>query len=159
MRKIIPAILTGVFMSACTALDCPLNNIVSVRFDLKGAVDTLSDTLTISAMRTTGTDTILFNKGVETTYFLLPMSYTQDEDRLLFEVADTAAKTKIKDTVTIAKTNQPHFESVDCSPAIFHTITSVTHTGNAIDSIVINNPNVDNDETKENLYIYFHPGN
>ena len=85
------------------------------------------------------------------------MSYSQDEDELRFEMIDTITKTVTTDIVKIQKTNQPHFESVDCNPAFFHTITGVTHTKNAIDSVVINNPNVDTDETKEHLYIYFHP--
>lgn len=159
MRKIIPLLIVIVLICSCTALDCPMNNTVSVRFDLRGPVDTLSDTLTVLAVRKTGADSILFNRGVETTYFMLPMSYVQEEDELLFEMIDTVTKTLTTDVVKIAKTNQSHFESVDCNPSIFHTITGVSHTTNAIDSIVINNPNVDNDETKEHLYIYFRPRN
>jgi len=159
MRRIIPLLFAVISLAACTALDCPMNNTVSVRFDLRGSVDTLSDTLTVSAVRKTGADTVLFNRGVETTSFMLPMSYAQEEDELLFEMIDTVTKTLTTDVVKIKKTNQSHFESVDCNPSIYHTITGVSHTKNAIDSIVINNPNVDNDETKEHLYIYFRPRN
>lgn len=157
MRKIIPILIAALLIAACTTLDCPMNNTVSVRFALRGPVDTLADTLTIMAVRPDKDDSTLFNRGVETTYFLLPMSYSQDEDELRFEMIDTITKTVTTDIVKIQKTNQPHFESVDCNPAFFHTITGVTHTKNAIDSVVINNPNVDTDETKEHLYIYFHP--
>lgn len=157
MRKIIPMLIAALLITACTTLDCPMNNTVSVRFALRGLVDTLADTLTIMAVRPDKDDSTLFNRGVETTHFLLPMSYSQDEDELRFEMIDTITKTVTTDIVKIQKTNQPHFESVDCNPAFFHTITGVTHTKNAIDSVVINNPNVDTDETKEHLYIYFHP--
>ena len=157
MRKIIPMLIAALLITACTTLDCPMNNTVSVRFALRGLVDTLADTLTIMAVRPDKDDSTLFNRGVETTYLLLPMSYSQDEDELRFEMIDTITKTVTTDIVKIQKTNQPHFESVDCNPAFFHTITGVTHTKNAIDSVVINNPNVDTDETKEHLYIYFHP--
>ena len=157
MRKIIPMLIVALLITACTTLDCPMNNTVSVRFALRGLVDTLADTLTIMAVRPDKDDSTLFNRGVETTYLLLPMSYSQDEDELRFEMIDTITKTVTTDIVKIQKTNQPHFESVDCNPAFFHTITGVTHTKNAIDSVVINNPNVDTDETKEHLYIYFHP--
>ena len=157
MRKIIPILIAALLITACTTLDCPMNNTVSVRFALRGPVGTLADTLTIMAVRPDKDDSTLFNRGVETTYFLLPMSYSQDEDELRFEMIDTITKTVTTDIVKIQKTNQPHFESVDCNPAFFHTITGVTHTKNAIDSVVINNPNVDTDETKEHLYIYFHP--
>ena len=157
MRKIIPMLIVALLITACTTLDCPMNNTVSVRFALRGPVDTLADTLTIMAVRPDKDDSTLFNRGVETTHFLLPMSYSQDEDERRFEMIDTITKTVTTDIVKIQKTNQPHFESVDCNPAFFHTITGVTHTKNAIDSVVINNPNVDTDETKEHLYIYFHP--
>ena len=150
-------LIAALLITACTTLDCPMNNTVSVRFALRGLVDTLADTLTIMAVRPDKDDSTLFNRGVETTYLLLPMSYSQDEDELRFEMIDTITKTVTTDIVKIQKTNQPHFESVDCNPAFFHTITGVTHTKNAIDSVVINNPNVDTDETKEHLYIYFHP--
>lgn len=150
-------LIAALLITACTTLDCPMNNTVSVRFALRGPVDTLADTLTIMAVRPDKDDSTLFNRGVETTYLLLPMSYSQDEDELRFEMIDTITKTVTTDIVKIQKTNQPHFESVDCNPAFFHTITGVTHTKNAIDSVVINNPNVDTDETKEHLYIYFHP--
>ena len=150
-------LIAALLITACTTLDCPMNNTVSVRFALRGLVDTLADTLTIMAVRPDKDDSTLFNRGVETTHFLLPMSYSQDEDELRFEMIDTITKTVTTDIVKIQKTNQPHFESVDCNPAFFHTITGVTHTKNAIDSVVINNPNVDTDETKEHLYIYFHP--
>lgn len=157
MRKIVPLLFAILILAACTTLDCPMNNTVSARFCLKGPVDTLADTLTIAAIRTDGSDSTLFNRGVKTTYFLLPMSYSQDEDELRFEMIDTVTKQTVTDVVKIQKTNQPHFESVDCNPAYFHTITGVTHTKNGIDSIKINDPNVDTDETKEHLYIYFHP--
>ncbi|HCE47604.1 MAG TPA: hypothetical protein DEQ84_02875, partial [Prevotellaceae bacterium] len=56
----------------------------------------------------------------------------------------------------------PHFVSLDCSTAFFHTITGVRITRRTptadittvIDSIVVANPDVNYDE-KENLKIYF----
>ena len=76
MRKIIPMLIVALLITACTTLDCPMNNTVSVRFALRGPVDTLADTLTIMAVRPDKDDSTLFNRGVETTHFLLPMSYS-----------------------------------------------------------------------------------
>ncbi|MBQ7422330.1 MAG: hypothetical protein IJV27_09350 [Prevotella sp.] len=146
------------FLCACSSIDCPLNNTVYMRIALKGDVDTLKDTLTISTVRTDGADTILFNQGVNLTYVTVPMSYAQDEDALIFQISDTTGVTK-RDTLWIAKQNQSHFESVDCSPSYFHTITAVSHSRNNIDSVTINEPNVDYDATKEHLYLYLHPRN
>ena len=59
------------------------------------------------------------------------------------------------DTVTVEKIDEMHFESVDCNPSFFHTISRVTHTKHVIDSIVIQNPKVDYDSQREHFRIYF----
>lgn len=160
MRKIVPIFLFMSILAACTSVDCPLENTVYTKYniyDSKNVTDTLTDTLTISTKRSNGTDSVLINKDLNITSFSLPISFTQPEDFLIFTVA---GKTKTStDTVRIAKTNTPHFESVDCSPSYFHVITNVSHTKNAIDSIVVNNPNVTYDATKETFHIYFKSSN
>ena len=85
------------------------------------------------------------------------MSYQKPTDELLFLYTDAKGKQAL-DTVRVNKTDKSHFESVDCPPSFFHTITSVECTKHRIDSIVIHDPNVDYDETKQHLYIYFNSG-
>lgn len=156
MRKIIPFIILISLVSACSSIDCPLQNTVYTVYKLKssaGAADTLTDTLTISTQKSDGTDSVLINKDINISSFSLPVSYTNDKDVLIFQLADSTASTT--DTVTVSKTNSPHFESIDCSPSYFHTITSVNCSHHAIDSIVINNSNVNYDDTKETFHIYF----
>ena len=82
------------------------------------------------------------------------MIYSGDSDRLRFVFTSKDGLTTV-DTVTVGKTNVSHFESVDCSPVFFHTLTSVAATGTRISRIEINNPNVDYDGTKENILIRF----
>ena len=155
MRKIISfLLLTAIAFSACTSIDCPLNNRVYCKFKLSGSVATLSDTLYISTKRNDGNDTVLINRDVNVDSFSLPMSYSHSEDIFFVERRNTSGKSTI-DTVTTAKDNLPHFESVDCNPAIFHTVKSVTYTKNDIDSIVIKNRNVTYDAEKVHFYIYF----
>lgn len=141
---------------ACSEVNCPLNTTVYSQYAVKG--DTLNDTLTVITLRPDSNDAVMLNRLVGARGFYLPMSYAHDADELLFLYTDTAGR-QMLDTVTVMKTNRPHFESVDCPPAYFHTITDVSHTRNRIDSIVINNANVDYDETKQHLYIYFNRGN
>ena len=156
MRKIIPIILIVVaVMVSCTTLDCPLNNTVYAKYKLKGSIAKLSDTLTISTTRLAGSDSVLINKDVNIDSFILPMSYTQPEDVFFFEMRDTVLHEVFKDTVKVKKEDQPHFESVDCKPSYFHTITSIETTHNRIDSIVINHKEVNYDATKTHFYIYF----
>ena len=56
-------------------------------------------------------------------------------------------------TICIKKENYPHFESVDCQAAYFHKITAVSSTQHIIESIHLNNPDV-NYDTNENIHLY-----
>ena len=153
---IVVIMLTG--LAACSSIDCPLNSLVYTQYQLMnaaGRVDTLADTLTISTKRTDGNDSVLINRSVRTTEFSLPISYSQPQDVFFVETIDTLTKTVTLDTITVEKIDRPHFESVDCSPSYFHTITAVGTTHNAIDSVVINNPDVDYDTSRKHFNIYF----
>ena len=158
MRKVAVATLTIFILSACSSIDCPVQNVVATVWQLhktNGTLDTLTtDTLTITSQRRNGTDTILLNKSTSTASFELPISYTAPEDTLKFLVCDTVGNQKIS-YVYIKKENYPHFESVDCSASFFHQLTAVRWTGNAIDSIGINKSYVDYDLSTSHLYIYF----
>ena len=153
---IVVIMLTG--LAACSSIDCPLNSLVYTQYQLMnaaGRVDTLADTLTISTKRTDGNDSVLINRSMRTTEFSLPISYSQPQDVFFVETIDTLTKTVTLDTITVEKVDRPHFESVDCSPSYFHTITAVGTTHNAIDSVVINNPDVDYDTSRKHFNIYF----
>ena len=155
MRKIIPCLVFMVLaMVGCTSLDCPLNNTTYTKYRLMGNITTLKDTMTISTTKTEGTDSVLINKDVKVDSFILPMSYHQLEDVFYFEIRNQENQV-FKDTVTVKKEDFSHFESVDCNPAFFHTITEVKTTHNLIDSIVINNKDVNYDASKAHFYIYF----
>lgn len=155
MRKIIYVILLLTIVSACSTINCPLNNIVYVRLNMAGAVDTLKDTLTVWTVREDGTDSILINKNINTTSLKLHISYTQEADTWVLSAKDTLRKETINDTICISKTNQPHFESVDCGPVFFHDITGVTFTTHLLQNVTINKTKVDYDATQPHLYIYY----
>ena len=167
MRKIVEnkfralpflAVAAMLLAVSCASIDCPMNSLVYTQYQLRtpgGAVDTLVETLTISTTRTDGYDSVLINKNVATTEFSLPISYSQPEDVFFIETKDSVLKNSIFDTITVTKEDYPHFESVDCSPAFFHTITGVNCTHNVIDSVVIVNPDVNYDTSQKHFYIYF----
>lgn len=157
MRKIIAAIIGIVAICACSSIDCPVDNVVATVYSLKkstGAADTLRDTLSILTFRNDGSDSILLNRSVNTTSIQLPISYVGAADTLYFVVADTSNVTTI-DRVVVKKTNTPHFESVDCAAAYFHTIDEVETTHNRIDSVSINKRSVNYDLSTPHIYIYF----
>ncbi|MCD8290730.1 MAG: DUF6452 family protein [Prevotella sp.] len=145
------------FVTACSGVDCPLDSLVYTQYQLlksDGQADTLRDTLTITTTKVNGMDSVLLNRLTNTTEFSLPISYTSPQDIFYFYMTDTFGIVR-SDIVTITKEDHPHFESVDCSPSYFHTITSVTCTNNNIDSIVIIHPEVNYDTSLKHFNIYF----
>lgn len=157
MRKAFAAIILTAMTSACTSIDCPVQNTVYTVYKLykaDGVADTLADTLTIYTCRKNGSDSILLNRKTKATTLDLPISYQNPTDTLIFELRDTFNVLR-RDTVWIDKTNQPHFESVDCNISYFHEIISVRWTNEAIDSIGINKKDVNYDASTEHFHIYF----
>lgn len=144
-------------MTACTSLDCPLNNTVYTKYKLRGENSLLADTLTISTVKVTGEDSVLLNRAVDVDSFILPMSYSRAADTLYMDFRDNKSG-RWMDTVVVEKLNHTHFEDVDCKPSFFHTITSVHTTHNRIDSIVINRKDVTYDYSTPHFYIYFNTG-
>lgn len=138
---------------ACSSINCPLQNTVYTFYQIQNSaerVDTLRDTLWVYTYRANGTDTLLLNSAIGLTKFKLPISQTAPADTLFFIWNDGAM-----DVVMLEKTNTPHVESVECSAAYFHEITSVSSTHVGIDTIIINNPNVNYDASKPHFYIRF----
>lgn len=149
MKKLVPILFFAMLLTACSSIECPLNNVVSTVFTLRKdslRPDTLLDTLTVYTKRSDGTDTILVNKLIGVSEFDIPMGHTSEKDELYFVIGE------FTDKVTITKTNQPHFESVDCTPSYFHTITDIQFDGSLIKNIIIKNAEVTYDSTT-NCYL------
>lgn len=149
MKKLL---MTAFVMSlvACSSIDCPVQNIVSVQYticDHNGVEYQLEDYLTIYSERSDGSDTTLLNLVTGISDFSLPISYSHPEDILVFVFAESDFTVMGSDTVWIKKQDIPHFESVDCSAAFFHEITDVRHTRHYIDSLVLLNRSVTYDQS------------
>ena len=159
MRRMTIALIALTAMTACTSIDCPVENNVATLYKLQkadGTQDTLHDTLTVLTRLARGVDTVILNKSVETTSFQLPISYTNAADTFTFvRKSDTR---ELTDTVWIEKTNLTQFESVDCKLVYFHDVTSLRHTRNGIDSISVKKGRIDYDSNTENFHIYFKTG-
>lgn len=154
MRKLIIFLFATVLLAACSSINCPLNSYVYTTYSLAGDIVPLPDTLTISTRIKGGNDSILINRDVNIDGFNLPISYQNPVDTLFLKMVN-ADNIVSFDTIMVAKTNIPHFESVDCSPNFFHTITSVEYTKHRIDSVVINNSNVSYEAVDAHFLIYF----
>ncbi len=151
--------VNAICFAACSNIDCPLSNTVSAKYTFYNsstkASAVIKDTLTVKAM---GTDTILYNLGVNLSELNLPVSYNHSADTLLFCVSNSG---EIRtDTLVVSHTNEAHFESIDCSPAMFHKITTAKVIRGAgstkvtqIDSVAVNNSKV-NYNVVENIKVY-----
>ncbi|MBR1388278.1 MAG: hypothetical protein IJ569_01495 [Prevotella sp.] len=153
--------LLCVLLGACSSVDCPVQNVVSVQYvicDSTGTERSLArDSLSILSQRNNGTDTVLLNRLVGKSSFSLPISYSHPEDILLFVFANSSRR--LVDTVWIKKEDIPHFESVDCNAAFFHELTDVRYTQHAIDSLVLKNRSVNYDVSTIHFHLYPKSGN
>jgi hypothetical protein len=160
MRRLFLLLILSVVLVACSSIECPIENTVAVNYavmkyqDGEEVADTLKDTLSIWTRKSDGTDTLLYNRGVNVRSFQLQISYTNPQDFFVFLVTDTFNVSTI-DTVWVSKEDIPHFESVDCAARYFHKLTNVRSTHEAIDTIIINNSSVTYDSSVKHLYIHF----
>ena len=158
MRRIVAIIFVLAAVASCVSFDCPVQNKVEYIFALKkptGGTDTMGiDTLSVWVHRVGRKDSLLLNRlcGAKATSFAVPASHVQPDDSLFTLLTDTTGKRWL-DTICIQKTDHPHFESVDCKAAYFHEINAVTITCHGIDSISINNKEVNYDQT-ETFFLY-----
>ncbi len=149
--------IAGLGLSACSSIDCPLNNRTYASFKLAGDVTKLVDTLTVSTpcnIDNPEEDTVLINRLVDTDSLSLPMSYQRTEDIYIFTFVQKDTELKTIDTLWVSKDNEPHFESVDCNPVMFHTIKDVRFTQRAIDDIKVNYNKVTYNDAKAHFLIY-----
>lgn len=155
------AALVGLLgLVGCNGSDCPLGNTVRMHgvFYKSGADSTtsISDTLSVIALPL---DTVLVSKTIDVSTLSLPLSNGEETDVLLFTW--TTAAGEVVDTMVVSKTNQAHFENLDCSASYFHSLRSVTFSERTptsafptvVDSVVIVNEEV-NYDTGENIRLY-----
>lgn len=176
MKKlpVIVLILLALFcIPSCEVEDCPINTISYARFQLVnqyGQSISYQDTLTVigqikadvirydtlsdgSLKEVLVHDSIisdtLINRETEVSAISIPLSY--DDETTLTLVYNNM----YKDLFTIHHRNIPYFTNLDCGTMMFYEVTGITPGQiNIMDSIVITNPNIDNNE-KENFKLYF----
>ena len=93
------------------------------------------------------TDTII-NKEKNLSALRLPLSYTE---KTVFTIHYNE---KIQDVIQVTHKNIPYVTDLECGTMMFHHIDDLAYTTNALDSIVLVNPDVNNEE-KQNFTIYY----
>ncbi len=159
--KILVAVLLLVVPTACTNIDSPLDNLVEMQCGLYTAEDhsqlTLADTLTVKACG--AKDTVLLNRAQGISSFLVPLKQAAERDTLLLHFSNASGQAAT-DTLFVSHANMPHFDSVDCPLAVFHTLQHVRWTSHAlglfpltVDSVAVVRQTVTY-ENVENLRIF-----
>lgn len=147
-------------LSACTSINCPLDNIVV--WTLTFYDSETEEALKIPAFLSIDAEGAgtLYNMGMGINSMPLPMSMSAPADTLYLRWRATEEATPVTDTLYVAHTNEPHFEAIDCPAAIFHTITDAHFTPHAnpyfpisIDSVSIRRHQVDYNDV-ENIRLY-----
>lgn len=146
-------------LSACSNIDCPLDNVVSLQCNLYDASTqsalTLSDVLSVTPA---GRDTLLLNQATGIKSFLLPLKEAGTQDTLLLHFANAQGAVQV-DSLFVNHTPQPHFESLDCPSSVFHTLNAVrvSAQGSAnsaiVDSVSLVRPIVNYDDI-ENIRLF-----
>ena len=146
------ALLTVLF-SGCGESDCPLTTQSVARFDFLDSKTHqtvgLTNGATISGLvyvdNQLRTDTV-FNQAQS--YMSLPLSYT-NQTTFVMHYTET-----LRDTIELTHKNIPYVKDIECGSMMFHEVESMQYTTNVLDSVVLVNPNINNEE-KTNFYIYY----
>lgn len=148
--------LACVLLMACSTIDCPVQNVVSVQYVIYNSDGTeltlRDDSLSITSQRADGTEALLLNRLIDKSSFSIPISYSHPEDILVFTFENSVKE--VHDTVWIKKEDIPHFESVDCNAAFFHELQDVRYTQHGIDSLVLKNRSVNYDVSTIHFHLY-----
>lgn len=147
-------------LSACSNIDCPLDNVVMMQCNLYDSETRQAVTLnSILSVSPAGRDTILLNQASGISSFLLPLRESGTRDSLVFNFSNSLGQEAL-DTLFVDHQPQPHFESVDCPACVFHTITGASFTSHdlsemplTIDSVAVVRQTVNYDDI-ENIRIF-----
>ncbi len=176
MKRTSPFILllwmaAAIWVQSCNENNCPLTTVsvahfdfldsethssvsLSPAFDVTGYVTadvTVHDTLEDGTVRdlvvkdSVLTDTIYTNAS---TSMSLPLSYASKTTYVL-HYTET-----MTDVIEVTHRNIPYLENIECGTMMFYEVEGVTYTTNHLDSVVIINPSITNEETR-NFVIYY----
>ena len=160
MRKILYTLLLTT-LGACTNIECPLDNVVVMTGGLYNVEDGKSTTLKDHELSITSVDGkyVLLNRVKDISSFEIPLRQGVESDTLLFWLENTYGQSAT-DTLFLKYTDHPHFESLDCPAALFHTLTEARCTSHPLSELPLTLHKVEivrslvNYDDVENLKIY-----
>ena len=157
MKKIltllVPFLMCCLLIQSCGESDCSLSTISYARFDFLDSKTHKSVTLTNGATITgiiTIDDTMIvdtvFNRAES--YMSVPLSYT---DQTIYVIHYTET---LRDTIQLTHKNIPFVNDIECGSMMFYQVEEFSYTTNVLDSVILANPEINNEE-KKNFNIYY----
>lgn len=145
--------LCSLGIQSCGESDCSLTTISVAHFDFL-------DSKTHAAVKITNGATVtgisvvdgvvledtLFNLAEAS--MSLPLSYT-DRTTYVMHYSET-----LRDTIEVIHKNIPFVSDIECGTMMFYQVEGLRYTTNALDSVVLINPEITNEERK-NFNIYY----
>lgn len=157
MKKIFtllfPFLMCCLLIQSCGESDCSLSTISYARFDFLDSKTQKSVTLTNGATITgiiTINDTMIvdtvFNRAES--YMSVPLSYT-NQTIYVIHYSET-----LRDTIQLTHKNIPFVNDIECGSMMFYQVEEFSYTTNVLDSVILANPEINNEE-KKNFNIYY----
>ncbi len=147
-------IAVALLVSGCGETACPLTTQSFARFEFMDSEThrpvTLSPAFDVTGSITTddgmSMDTLVYNAA--STDMSLPLGFTR---KTTYTLHYTETMT---DVIEVTHKNIPYLENVECDTMMHYIVEDVKYTTNHLDSIVIVNPEITNEE-KRNFIIYY----
>lgn len=143
----------GLGLQSCGESECPLTTISYAHFDFLDSKTHAAVSITngatitgISVVEGEVLEDTLFNLAQNS--MSLPLSYT-DRTTYVMHYSET-----LRDTIEVTHKNIPYVSDIECGTMMFYQVEGLRYTTNALDSVVLINPEITNEERK-NFNIYY----
>ena len=113
----------------------------------------LKDSFLTNANIYFGQENLYFNNLKNASKFSAILSTIKDSSLFFFQTDSSDFSAEQIDTIQVYHVNELHFISVACGYQFYHQINKISYTKHVIDTIYLNNSNVNNDVNKEHLKI------
>lgn len=140
-------------MHSCSESECPITTLSLARFDFLDSKTHVPITFTngttitgISVVEGEVLEDTLFNLAQSS--MSLPLSYTHSTTYVM-HYTET-----LRDTIEVTHKNIPFVSDIECGTMMFYQVEGLRYTTNALDSVVLINPEITNEERK-NFNIYY----
>ena len=146
-------LVAGMLLDGCGETDCPLSTVSFAHFDFLDSHShqpvSFKDSVSVTGIIETpdSLDIVpLFNMPQSS--MSLPLSHTNKTTYVIHY-------TKLmRDTIELTHQNIPFISNIECGTMLFYQVESMRYTTNALDSVVLVNANITNEE-KKNFNIYY----